>query len=233
MCVCVCVDFLRDSGTFSFYHVGMLQNCRVLYSLYSFARENLSTKQMPPWMTGSALDAVSSKPCGRCWRPASMDASGAGLHRATGPTDWKCSNFLWKQNEHIKSPVEACRIFIWTRHCFVALPISQSKIRLKQAMISPTARCSSFKFSPTRCLLFPFFFLPPSASFSLSSFLAAVFPEQRRIVAPPATTSDDNSADQFRPPLRAGGDVELPVRKTENCAKLQCTVIEIKLERSL
>ena len=219
---------LRD---FQFYHVGMLQNCRILYSLYSLCQGKFTNK------TSATLnDRLSSrrsffKTLRTLLAACIHDASGAGLHRATGPTDWKCSNFLWKQNEHIKSPVEACRILIWTRHCFVALPISQSKIRLKQAMISPTARCSSFKFSPTRCLLFPFFFLPPSASFSLSSFLAAVFPQQRRIVAPPATTSDVNSADQFRPPLRAGGDVELPVRKTENCAKLQC--IEIKLERSL
>lgn len=44
MYICVCVDFLRDSGTFSFYHVGMLQNCRVLYSLYSLCQGEFINK---------------------------------------------------------------------------------------------------------------------------------------------------------------------------------------------
>lgn len=54
------------------------------YTVFTaFARENLPTKQMPPWMTGSAVDAVSSKPCGRCWRPASiMLAARPPGHRA-------------------------------------------------------------------------------------------------------------------------------------------------------
>ena len=105
MCVYVCVCVLISSGTqrLSVFIMWACSRTAESYTVFTaFARENLPTKQMPSWMTGSAVDAVSSKPCGRCWRPASIMHPRPG-HQATGPTDWKCSKKKIENKMNISS----------------------------------------------------------------------------------------------------------------------------------
>lgn len=75
--MCVCVDFLRDSGTFSFYHVGMLQNCRVLYSLYGLCQGKFTNK------TNATLNDWLS--CRRSFFKTLRTLLAACIHHASGP----------------------------------------------------------------------------------------------------------------------------------------------------
>ena len=68
------------------WHAPELQSpIQSLQPLPGNVAENLQTKQMPPCMTSSVVDAASSKPCGRCWQPQSMILPSCRATRPPGP----------------------------------------------------------------------------------------------------------------------------------------------------